>query len=199
MGKLLKGDFDVRAPLFFFPVKAEKTSIQITLTRDSSRDQIFNNALILANDKFNNVRKPLPNPDSEDNFKNEDEVINGCLNFYKENGLEIQAPEIDKIIKYFNYTQKDFPKYNKGELNVVKNLVIGKYQICDSTIQKDYDELLEKKMSTKQINDLLSSFSTVNESSDFGEKESRQNEEQLTNDISEKNLLYINSLNSSQE
>lgn len=199
MGKLLKGDFDVRAPLFFFPVKAEKTSIQITLTRDSSRDQIFNNALILANDKFNNVRKPLPNPDPEDNFKSEDEVVNGCLNFYKENGLEIQAPEIDRIIKYFNYTQKDFPKYNKGELNVVKNLVIGKYQICDSTIQKDYDELLEKKMSTKQINDLLSSFSTVNESADFGEKESKQNEETLSNDISEKNLLYINSLNSSQE
>lgn len=199
MGKLLKGDFDVRAPLFFFPVKAEKTSIQITLTRDSSRDQIFNNALILANDKFNNVRKPLPNPDPEESFKSEDEVVKGCLNFYKENGLEIQAPEIDKIIKYFNYTQKDFPKYNKGELNVVKNLVIGKYQICDSTIQKDYDELLEKKMSTKQINDLLSSFSTVNESADFGEKESRQNEEELTNNISEKNLLYINSLNSSQE
>lgn len=199
MGKLIKGDFDVRAPLFFFPIKAEKTSTQITLTRDSSRDGIFNNALILANDKFNNIRKPLPNPEPEDNFKSEQEVVDGCLNFYKENGLIIQPPEIDKIIKYFNYTQKDFPKYEKGELNVVKNLVIGKYQICDSTIQKDYDELLEKKMSTKQINDLLSSFATVNESNDFGEKESKQNEQQLTNDISEKNLLYINSLNSSQE
>ena len=54
-------------------------------------------------------------------------------------------------------------------------------------------------MSTKQINDLLSSFSTVNESSDFGEKESKPNEQKLTNDISEKNLLYINSLNCSQE
>lgn len=199
MGKLLKGDFDVRAPLFFFPVKAEKTSTQIVLTRDSSRDGIFNNALILANDKFNNVRKPLPNPEPEDNFKSEQDVIEGCINFYKENGLIIQQPDIEKIIKYFNYTQKDFPKYEKGELTVVRNIVIGKYQICDSTIQKDYDELLEKKMSTKQINELLSSFSTVNESSDFGEKDSRQNEEQLSNNISEKNLLYINSLNSSQE
>lgn len=198
MGKLAKGDFDVRAPLFFFPIKAEKTSAQITLMRDSSRDGIFNNALILANDKFNNVRKPLPNPEPEEDFKSEQQVIDGCISFYKENDLELQQPEVEKIIKFFNYTQKDFPKYNKGELTIVKNLVIGKYQICDSTIQKDYDELLEKKMSTKQINDLLSSFSTVNESSDFGEKESQANEQEIT-DISEKNLLYINSLNSSQE
>lgn len=198
MGKFAKGEFDVRSPLFFFPIKAEKTSTQITLSRDSSRDGIFNTALILANDKFNGVRKPLPNPDPDDNFKTETEVVNGCLNFYKENDLEIQPPEIEKVIKFFNYTQKDFPKYNKGELMVVKNLVIGRYQICDSTIQKDYDELLEKKMSTKQINDLLSSFSTVNESADFGEKERQEKEQELT-DISEKNLLYINSLNGSQE
>ena len=198
MGKFQKGEFDVRAPLFFFPVKAEKNSSQIVLTRDSSRDGIFNNALILANDKFNGVRKPLPNPDPEDNFKSETETINGCINFYKENDLVLQEPEIEKVVKFFNYTQKDFPKYNKGELTIVKNLVIGRYQICDSTIQKDYDELLEKNLSTKQINDLLSSFSTVNESSDFGEKESAANEQKLT-DISEKNLLYINSLNSSQE
>ena len=198
MGKFAKGEFDVRAPLFFFPVKAEKNSSQIVLSRDSSRDGIFNNALILANDKFNGVRKPLPNPDPDDNFKSEEETIEGCLNFYKENDLVIQAPEIEKIVKFFNYTQKTFPKYNKGELTIVKNLVIGRYQICDSTIQKDYDELLEKKLSTKQINDLLSSFSTVNESQDFGEKESKANEESIT-DISEKNLLYINSLNSSQE
>jgi len=206
MGKLVKGDFNVRAPLFFFPVKAEKNSSQIVITRDSSRDCIFNNALILANDKFNGVRKALPNPDPDEDYKTEEELIEACISFYKENDLEISKKipadeaEVEKnaISAFINYSQKDFPKYNKGQLFIEPNLVLGKYQICDSTIQKDYDELLEKKMSSKQINDLLSSFATVNESNDFGERESKENEEKIS-DISEKNLLYINSLNSSQE
>lgn len=204
-GKLTGEDFNVRAPLAFFPVKAEKNSLAITITQDNSRDIIFNNALILANYKFNKIRRPLPNPVFEEVPHSPEELFTAVQNFYKEHELVMQRDpqthnekaltfEDDFSIKEFvNYKIDEFPVFRKGELYIEDVMVLGRYTLCDSTIQKDFDALLERKESTLQLDKLLKSFGQAQADGDEAE------ENRGLSPVSEQNLTYINSLNSSQE
>ena len=46
-------NFNVKAPLLLFPVKMDRTSENVILKNDFSRDILYNTNLILANNKFN--------------------------------------------------------------------------------------------------------------------------------------------------
>lgn len=206
-GKIHGEDFDIRAPLAFFPVKAEKNSLQITITSDNSRDIIYNNALVLANYKFNKIKKPLPNPVLEQDVHSPEELFTAIENFYLENEIQLKrdplyhhekaiALEEDFTLKPFETYKKDeFPVFKKGELYIEDVMLLGRYLICDSTIQKDFDDLIERKESTVQLDKLLKSFSQLQNEEDSNSSE----KEESKLPFSETNLSYINSLNSSQE
>lgn len=205
-GKMSGEDFEVRAPLAFFPVKAEKNSLQISISQDNSRDIIFNNALILANYKFNKIKKPLPNPVLEQDIHSPDEFFTAVEKFYLENEIVLKRDSLyhnDKTIAleedfklrtFETYKKDEFPVFKKGELYIEDVMLLGRYLICDSTIQKDFDDLIERKESTVQMDKLLKSFSQLQEEDS---NKSEVNESELP--FNELNLTYINSLNSSQE
>ncbi len=191
-GKMSKGDLNIRAPLAFFPVTIEKKASAITIKQDDSRDILFNNTLVLASYKFNNIKRPLPNPVVEDTK----DFFTVICDFYKENEIKITVPNHAKPAPFESYKADEFPKYKGGEFYLDLNMVLGRFVICDSSIQKDFDRLLEAGKSTIQLNNLLTSF---------GEEEPAPPKKKSVAAVSapalldEGSLRYINALNESQE
>ena len=49
------------------------------------------------------------------------------------------------LSKFTEYTVDSFPKFKAGELQVENCIVIGKYPVCENSIQKDFDNILKNK------------------------------------------------------
>ena len=59
-GYFEEDDFKVRAPLVLFPVNLERTSKNITISINYSKDILYNNILILLNNKYHQKNASLP-------------------------------------------------------------------------------------------------------------------------------------------
>ena len=196
IGRVPGENFDIRAPLALFPVTADKTATSIRLSLDDSRDIVVNNTLILAYFKFNNINKPLPNDVLEN--VNETSFLDSLLDFYAENEIHIKnnSPEIKK---FREYKADEFPHFHNGDLLLENCAILGKFPICSSSIQKDFGEILKNNEINLLLNDLLLNSNEIDYYSDHynGEEDVKNDEKPI--DISERDLVYINELNSSQE
>lgn len=196
IGRLPGENFDVRCPLALFPVIADKTATSVTLQIDESRDVIYNNTLLLAYYKFNNITKPLPQAVVEDADRTS--FLQNLVHFYEENDIHLRIKD-DSLQKYKDYKSGEFPAFNSGELYIVQNIVLGKFPVCSSSIQKDFDHILEDGQINNLLNELLLEVNDWNYDSDayYGETEKKEKEVVFT--VKEKDLTYINDLDSSQE
>ncbi|MBE7067190.1 MAG: DUF4011 domain-containing protein [Ruminococcaceae bacterium] len=196
IGRIPGENFDLRAPLALFPVTAEKTATSIKVSMDESRDIVYNTTLLLAHFKFNNVNKPLPSDVIEK--VSETSFFDSLIKFYAENEFYI-ADNNDKLVKFREYKFDEFPHYKSGELHLEKCAVLGKFPICSSSIQKDFDDILKNNEINSLLNNLLANIDEIDYYSDSfnGEEDIETEDKKL--EISEKNLVYINELNSSQE
>lgn len=196
IGRLPGENFDVRCPLALFPVSIDRTPTTITVTYDDSRDALFNNVFILAYFKFNNINTPLPQAVIEEgSISSFDRYI---MNFYEENGIQIKAGT-GAVEKFTEYAAAEFPQFNEGDLQIQHNLVIGKFPVRSSSIQKDFDSIIENGEINNLLNELLLEINDLDYESDayYGDREEK--EDTTTYSVSEKNLTYINTLDSSQE
>ena len=196
-GRLFGENFDVRAPLILFPVEADTTPEKIVITIDESRDIQFNSALILANFKFNGIKDALP--DVAIDTLETGRVASVALDYYKENYINIEDNSENELTEFEEYKKETFPRYRNGELFLEPCAVLGRYPVCDNAIQKDFDEILERGIINKLLEKLLEGvidIETIDDSYE-GEFELPIDERELV--ISEKDLNYINDLNSSQE
>lgn len=196
IGRLSGENFDVRAPLALFPVKVDRTTTSIKIALDDSRDIVYNTTLILANFKFNNISKPLPADTIENYIKSS--FIKELIDFYEKNDIHIENTE-ESIHKFVEFKAGEFPHYRSGELRMEHCAVLGKFPICSSSIQKDFDEILERNEINALLNDLLLNADEIDYYSDSyaGDMPIKINNREL--EISEHSLVYINDLNSSQE
>lgn len=195
IGRIPGENFDVRAPLALFPVTAEKTATCIRLSLDESRDVIYNNTLVLAYFKFNNITNPLPTDVIES--INEGGFLSTVLDFYANNEMRIEKGQ-SELAKFREYKADEFPHFRSGELHLEPCAILGKFPICSSSIQKDFDDILRNNEINSLLNDLLLNSDEIDYYSDnFSGDEEIDNDIPLS--ISEKNLVYINELNSSQE
>ena len=196
IGRLSGENFDVRAPLALFPVKADRTTTSIRLALDDSRDIVYNFTLILANFKFNNISKPLPT-DTIERYAGAT-FINELIAFYDSNDIHIQNSNWE-LCKFAEFKAEEFPHFRPGELQLEPCAVLGKFPICSSSIQKDFDEILKRNEINTLLNDLLLNTDEIDYYSDSyaGDMPVTINDREL--EISEHDLVYINDLNSSQE
>jgi len=196
IGRLAGEDFDVRAPLALFPVIADRTSTMIRVRVDEARDVIYNNALILAHYKYNNISKPLPT-DTIESYS-EKTFIDSVLSFYAENDIKIQCGN-QALRGFTEYKADEFPKYRSGELRLEPCAVLGKFPMCSSSIQKDFDDILKGN----KINVLMNKLLLNADEHDFdldtygGEMPIQVDGKDLV--VSEHDMFYINELNSAQE
>lgn len=196
IGRIFGENFDVRAPLALFPVKADRTSTCIRLAIDASRDIVYNTTLLLANSKFSNISRTLPTDTIE--HYNKTSFIDELISFYKFNDIDIQDAKRE-LSKFTEYKTEEFPHYHSGELQLEACAVLGKFPICSSSIHKDFDEILGRNKINALLNNLLVNPNEIDYYSDgyAGEKPFTLNNREPK--ISEHNLVYINDLNSSQE
>ena len=195
-GCLINGDFGIRAPLCLFPVTLDRTTASITVQPDPTRDIIYNGTLILAHDKFNSITDPLPDCTLEE--ANPDTFLQGLLDFYAANDIRIEYNN-NELKKFTEYPGDSFPKYTRGTLKLVHNIVIGKFPAYSNSIQKDLEEILNKGMINRLVSDLVSDYGSVDFYADNPTGELELNAPDKKLDISEQSLVYINALNSAQE
>ncbi len=195
-GRLSGENFDIKAPLALFPVTIERDAQYMRIQLDDTRDAIFNNTLVLAHQKFNNISQPLPNPIIDDT--DADSFTQNIIAFYGALGINLIVDD-EEISPYTEFRAEEFPKYQSGELHVIKNIVLGKFPTYSSSIQKDFSDMLDKNEINSLVNDLLIGSDDIDYYSDSfaGKEEIRIADKPL--EISEQQLGYINDLNSSQE
>ncbi|MDO5853196.1 MAG: AAA domain-containing protein [Thermoplasmata archaeon] len=195
-GKMPDGDLDIRAPLALFPVVLEKDTRVITLKMDDSRDAIYNNTLILGFIKAGGQNRPLPDNILEDYTA--ETFMSNLVDFYGNNGIRLEYenrfPE-----PFVEYKAGEFPKYSPGETRLVPNILIGKYPTYSSSIQKDFDGMLAGREINGILNDLIVDLNKSDFLSDFPLPLTEAEMEKKGLEASERDMFYINSLNSSQE
>jgi len=195
-GKMPNDDFDIRAPLALFPVTLEKDARHITLTFDASRDAMYNNTLILAYIKATGMNKPLPNNIIEE-FDGET-FISELVGFYRENGINITCDDFG-LREFTEYGANDFPRYEPSEMELVPNMIVGKYPTYSSSIQRDFDCILTGKEINGILNDLVINLDKTDFLSDKPDPLTLNDIKKKGMEASERDLVYINSLNSAQE
>ncbi len=197
-GKLLGDeDFPVRAPLALFPITMEKEGSAIKVKMDDSRDAIYNNTFLLAAMKLAGKNRPLP--DNVIETYDEKNFISDLKEFYECQGLVIDVPAKKNLLNFTEYKATEFPSYGQGELHLVHNALIGKYPSYSSFIQRDFDTLLSGKEINSTLADLIRDLNKEDFYSEFPLPLSTTEIKSKGIEASEKDLYYINSLNSAQE
>ena len=184
-GKLTGENFEVRAPLALFPVTEDRSPSSVKLSLDRSRDILYNTTLILAYFKTNGLNQSLPPEEIDDTSR--ESFFESIKTFYKNTNLDIQIEDGEQNLHPFvDYTSETFPKFQPGQLFLENSIVIGNFPICSSSIQKDFQKIVEEGSINTLLNDLLSDSDEARPSTD-------------ENTVMENNISYINDLNSSQE
>ena len=195
-GCLVGGEFGIRAPLCLFPVTLDRSTANITVSADPTRDILYNSTLILAHDKFNNLDTALPDCSLEE--AEPETFLDTLLAFYAENDIRIEKGNPERLKKFTEYVGESFPHYTKGTLKIVPNIVIGRFPAYSNSIQRDFDEILEKGLVNSLVTDLISDYGGTDfYSDDTAVEELNTPDKPLS--ISESSLVYINPLNSAQE
>ena len=195
-GKMSGEDLDIRAPLALFPVTLEKDSRYVTLTADRDRDPLYNGTLVLAYIKAASQNRPMPDLTIES--CNKENFLGNLLRFYSEQGITME-PSDSEPVPFKEYRYGEFPKYLPGDLKMVPNIVLGRYSTCSSSIQLDFDRIIESNEINETLHDLIVDL----EPGDFYEEgRAPLSEAEIKAKgigASEKDLIYINPLNSAQE
>ena len=195
-GNLVNGEFGIRAPLCLFPVIMERNATGITIAADPTRDIVLNSTLLLAHQKFNSMNAPLPDCVLEE--VSPDTFLQEIIDFYADNDIRIDPTGADVLKKFTEYVGESFPKYARGALKMVQNIVVGKFPAYSNSIQRDFDQLLDKGLVNKLVTDLISDYGATDFYSDnSGEDEINRPDKPIS--IRESSLTYINALNNSQE
>lgn len=195
-GRMPDGDLDIRAPLALFPVILEKDTRTIVLKMDDSRDAIYNNTLILGFIKAGGQNKPLPDNIIED-YSGES-FLSNLVDFYNANGITLDFG-YSQPSPFVEYRAGEFPKYQPGEMHLTFNILIGKYPTYSSSIQRDFDSMLAGREINGILNDLIVDLNKGDFMSDYPLPLSEEAMAAKGLEASERDLFYINSLNSSQE
>ncbi|PFH90626.1 AAA domain-containing protein [Bacillus sp. AFS088145] len=152
-GKMMDGTF-FRAPVFLYPIKLEKNGLTWNLVKGEG-EKLINRTLFLALKKLNefNIEEKMLD---EDYFSNVTS-IQELHEWFKE--FDYNFPIKNTILQKFqNYTLKDIPKLNDGEIALESLAVIGCFPQGNSAVIKDYDlmkSILEENGDLGFISELL--------------------------------------------
>ena len=197
-GKMLGDDFSVRAPLCLFPVSFNFKPDKITVKVDSSQEILYNTNLILLHNKLSKINKDIPDAGDWD-FDRENFIPN-LIEFFKENGMTIEAgessEETPQIKKFTEYSAKDFPEFKNGEFSLEHSAILGRFSLFSVAIQKDFKKMIDAGELSANVGELLQNYEEVEM---FDEPTFLDEEKERPQLNSESYLHYINSLNASQE
>ncbi|XMB66873.1 AAA domain-containing protein [Mycoplasmatota bacterium zrk1] len=151
-GKSIFNDFDFNAPLSFFPVRMVKEGLRITITKDTSREIIINESLILANMKLN-TKQHQEIQDVEVDISNitYTEYIAYLANIYKTYGLEFSQL---KDTNHQSLGEVNVDKFKTG-FKLKKYMILGKFSNFSNLIQRDINYIKMENKLNSNLYDLL--------------------------------------------
>lgn len=198
IGRTKGENFNVRAPLVLFPVNFDRNDEDIIIKLDDTKDILFNNNLVLLQNKFLSKNDELPNNVFENVTK--DGFFEQVRKYYLNAGIELKCDEdIFSLSNFRDIKADEFPTYNNGDFYIVPNAVLGKFSLYSNALQKDFKNIIDDA----EINELLVELLSGMDSTDFYNDEvcldEKENDDEKAMNFSEKNLNYINELDSSQE
>lgn len=182
--------FDVRAPLALFPVELILTADSVLLKVDDSKDVLLNNSLVLTHYKFNGINADLPENDIERGA----DFMERLFAHYAAVGIKLTGSKCGPE-PFIEYKAKAFPKYKCGEFVVTENVVLGRFSMCSSSIQRDFKDIIASGKINPLLNDLLEDIADVDIYSDSEDMGAPAD----VSEPKERDLNYINDLNISQE
>ena len=180
-GLLEQDDFLIKAPLMLYPVLLTRSNDGIYLKNDTNREILYNTTLILANNKFNGKNLVLPNNEVEE--YDSINYIKNMIDFYTNNNLYINDNNLE-LEKFLENKYNEFPKYQRGYLEIKKYMVLGIYSTYVTSMYSDFEKMIKKEDITPLIKNLL-----VGEELEYND----------INEVKEDNLYYINELDYAQE
>ena len=124
-----------------------------------------------------------------------DTFLQNLLDFYAESDIRIEYNS-DELKKFTEYPGETFPHYTRGTLKLVHNIVVGKFPAYSNSIQRDFEQILNKGLVNRLVSDLVSDYGSIDFYSDHDES---KNDLDPKKSIPEDSLVYINALNSAQE
>ena len=193
IGKSTTEDFLVKAPLCLFPAIIERTPKEIKLSIDKNKDILFNNNLVLLQNKLNSQNIDLPNNVVE---QLSSDICLQAIDFFKQNSITIDNSATNTLAQFEECTVENFPKFDSGEFKLVQNAVLGKFSMYDTSIQRDYRKLIESEKIPSLVDDLLKQ----QHGTDFYlDAEDTPTFDHSLAEFTEDQINYINSLNASQE
>lgn len=80
--------------------------------------------------------------------------MDGVLDFFAHNELPIRD-DGREMRRFAEYRAEEFPRFAPGELVLEPCAVLGKFPVCASSIQKDFDEILKRNEINALLSDLL--------------------------------------------
>ena len=183
-GYFMDDDFFVRAPLVLFPATINRTPYSITLSIDYNKDILYNNVLVLLYNKYHNTYGELPTNVLDDV---DTDFIYKVIEHYYEVGIKIELDKNNQnLSQYIEYSKNNLPKYSNEKFKLINNIILGRFSLFSSAIQKDYKTLINSTNLPALLFNLLSDGKKAPKIANVEE-------------ISEKDIYYINDLDGSQE
>lgn len=193
-GRLFYDDFKIKAPLFLFPAKLEVINNEYRLMFDKKRDIIYNTTIILANNKFNNKNEVIPDSVVENLTKST--YIKDAIEFFAQHHVNIVKSQVS-LEPFLETNDFTFPKYEDTDLHLKGYCVLGAFPMFSTSIQKDYNEMIEKSSLSPLVRNLFTGIDYIDDDGIRFQDSIFDKDDQ--DDVDELNLHYINTLNDSQE
>ncbi len=182
--------FAIKAPLLFIPVKLTREKRTFKLLKDLDKDILLNKDLILAASKLEQAHLSIETPAvkdySEKTFK---DVV---IPFYAKHGFQFKTREFFEYFPFKSELKDTFMKRKKDTFEYANYLVLGRYQLFSSELQKDMAEILKQHKYNALLEGLI-------EETGIDKPEKTLRYEISKTSIKEEKLSYINELNYAQE
>ena len=189
-GIFKKDLFGIKAPLIFIPVKLIREKRIFKLVKDLDKDILLNKDLILASQKLDQMNVSIETPQIKDySEKTIKEVV---IPFYKSHGFEVKLNEFNTYTTFKSELKDTFMKKKKGVFETFNYLVLGRYQLFSSELQKDMAEILKQHKYNALLEGLI-------EESGLDKPEKPLSYAISNGAIQEDKISYINDLNYAQE
>lgn len=192
--------FPVRAPLVLIPVVIARESTSACLCRDVTRDVIFNENLAMFHQQKTGFEmdqsKGRPSCVLSDILEEGNPgmaaVKKAVCDYYGKFGMELSIGNTAPVA-FTDVTAEDYSKSVGSDMSVIPYAVLGTFECPNQSIKQDFDKIMAKDNIPHVITELIKG------SGNAGDIYRVTASKSCNDDISEKDLDYINYLNSSQE
>ena len=189
-----------RAPLAMLSVDFIKEQGTWYIVNESKSDFEPNKVFLLSYVKQNKMKQETEN---EFTLESKADLKTQFIKFYKTFGIEIyDRNNQEPLCKMPNYTKVNYEEIKTEEFFLTNHLILGRFPTSNA-IYEDYDEIINKKISTPLIKTLLNGEEKIEKSENshffMDESYNMDDNSDTISDLRESKHFYLSDLDYAQE